>query len=48
MTGPVTGPVTSPVTGPVQVDVGSMDATLHLGFQRSISSLFQQAAPAPE
>jgi len=25
-----------------------MDATLHLGFQRSISSLFQQAAPAPE
>eukprot|EP00802_Teleaulax_amphioxeia_P006520 Tamp_06524.p1 GENE.Tamp_06524~~Tamp_06524.p1 ORF type:complete len:853 (+),score=200.48 Tamp_06524:163-2559(+) len=28
------------------VDVGSMDATLHLGFQRSISSLWQQAGRA--
>ncbi|EKX34656.1 hypothetical protein GUITHDRAFT_80398, partial [Guillardia theta CCMP2712] len=28
------------------VDVGSMDATLHLGFQRSIASLWQQAGRA--
>ena len=28
------------------VDVGSMDATLHLGFQRSISSLWQQTGRA--
>ncbi|KAJ1484244.1 P-loop containing nucleoside triphosphate hydrolase protein, partial [Baffinella frigidus] len=28
------------------VDVGSIDATLHLGFQRSIASLFQQAGRA--
>jgi DEAD/DEAH box helicase domain-containing protein len=28
------------------VDVGSMDATLHLGFQRSVASLWQQAGRA--